>query len=123
MMTIMTLNACSQNKKANENTSPIKSEIDVDELASFTQKKDVVLIDVRTPQEIAAGKIPNALEIGIADPSFDTKISALDKSKTYIVYCKIGGRSSKAQKAMLAKGIPKVINLKGGFDEYKKQKQ
>ncbi len=76
---------------------------------------DVILLDVRTPAEIAEGKIEGALELDIQSPDFAQKIDELNKEKTYLVYCRSGGRSSKACTMMADKGFKKLYNLDGGF--------
>ena len=38
----------------------------------------------------------------------------MDKSKTYVVYCKVGGRSKIAQKLMKQSGFRNVYNVIGG---------
>ena len=48
------------------------------------------------------------------------KIKALDKSKTYLVYCGIGGRSAKACKKLDTLAFPNVYNLDGGIKAWEK---
>jgi hypothetical protein len=38
----------------------------------------------------------------------------MDKDRTYVVYCKVGGRSKIAQKLMKQLGFQKVYNVIGG---------
>ncbi len=84
---------------------------------------DLVIIDVRTPKEIAGGKIDeNALEIDFKNSSFDSKISKLDKDKTYLIYCKSGGRSSKSAKKMISSGFKNIYNLDGGYSDWSSSK-
>ncbi len=84
---------------------------------------DLVIIDVRTPEEIAGGKIDeNALEIDFKNSSFDSKISKLDKDKTYLIYCKSGGRSSKSAKKMISSGFKNIYNLDGGYSDWSSSK-
>jgi rhodanese-related sulfurtransferase len=78
-------------------------------------KKDVVLLDVRTPEEIAQGKIDKAVELDIKDPAFRDKLNALDKTKQYMVYCYAGGRSATAMKTMKELGFKQVYNFDGGY--------
>lgn len=81
----------------------------------MSNSKDYVLLDVRTPGEVANGKIGNALEMDIKSPDFKTKLSKLDKDKQYIVYCHVGGRSSSAMKIMKDMGFKQVYNLMPGY--------
>jgi rhodanese-related sulfurtransferase len=81
-------------------------------------KANAVLLDVRTPEEVAEGIIPGAIIIDFRDPDFEDKISKLDKSKDYFVYCKAGIRSTKAVTLMESTGFTKVYNLEGGYDAW-----
>src|SRR5262245_19543006 len=63
---------------------------------SLGTTSDEIIIDVRTPPEVAEGIIPGAINIDYNAPDFSEKISGLDKSKPYYVYCMGGVRSSKA---------------------------
>lgn len=83
-----------------------------DEMASG---EDVVILDVRTPEEIAQGKIPNALEMDVKSDDFSKKIAELSKDKTYLVYCRSGRRSKKACGIMKEHGMNELVNLEGGF--------
>ncbi len=90
-------------------------DVDVTTFKAKMENENVVLLDVRTGPEIAAGKIEGAVEINVLEDDFETKIGALDKDKTYLVYCKAGSRSAKACKIMEKAGFNDLYNLKGGF--------
>jgi rhodanese-related sulfurtransferase len=81
-----------------------------------------VILDVRTHEEVEKGIIKNAIHIDFFGKEFETKIKALDKSKTYFVYCAGGGRSSETLELMSDLGFKTVYNLKGGFTAWKQQK-
>ena len=86
-------------------------------------KKNMVVLDVRTPEEIAGGYIPGAINYNFNDPDFKTKISSLDKNKPYLVYCRSGKRSGKTIDMMKEMGFKRLYELKAGFpayDAYKK---
>jgi rhodanese-related sulfurtransferase len=83
---------------------------------------DAILLDVRTEQEYAAGHIDNALNINYNSPDFKTKVAALDKSKTVLVYCAVGGRSAKSSAILHELGFQKVYDLKGGYNAWKAEK-
>jgi len=80
---------------------------------------NLVILDVRTPEETAKGIIPNAIEIDYKSSEFDTKVETLDKEKTYLVYCRSGRRSVGASKKMIAAGFKDVTNMKGGYSSWK----
>lgn len=98
--------------------------IKVSELAKLkVDHSDLVIIDVRTPEEIAGGKIDaNALEIDFKADSFERKINDLDRNGTYLVYCKSGGRSSKSANMMVLAGFKNVYNLEGGYSDWSSSK-
>jgi rhodanese-related sulfurtransferase len=76
---------------------------------------DVVLLDVRTPEEIAHQSLEGYVAINIADPTFTMKIDELDREKSYFVYCRAGNRSMHACRYMMSQGFKKLYNLKGGL--------
>ncbi|WP_431136440.1 rhodanese-like domain-containing protein [Psychroserpens mesophilus] len=80
---------------------------------------NAVVLDVRTPEEVAEGIIPNAIHIDIfKGQGFIDEVQQLDKTKTYFVYCKAGGRSGQACGVMNQLGFNKTYNLLGGFSEW-----
>ena len=48
----------------------------------------------------------------------DDLISDLDKSREYVIHCKMGGRSATAVEKMIEKGFLNVVNLSGGIMEW-----
>jgi len=70
-----------------------------------------IILDVRTPEEFAAGHLDGAILVDIKDPSFDTKLAALDPSVAYVVYCRSGNRSAQAVERMKAAGFTDLTDL------------
>ena len=70
-----------------------------------------IILDVRTPEEFAAGHLDGAVLVDIKDPSFDTKLAALDPSVAYVVYCRSGNRSAQAVERMKAAGFTDLTDL------------
>ena len=93
-------------------------DVDVAAFKAKMQDENVVLLDVRTPEEVAAGKIEGALEIDVLADDFEQKIQGLEKDKTYLVYCKAGSRSARACKVMEKAGFQDLYNLKGGYSAW-----
>ena len=77
--------------------------------------KLAVVVDVRTPQEFNDGHISKSLLIDIYNPTFAEKISELDKSKNYYIYCRSGHRSYHAGVFMLEQGFTNVHHLEEGI--------
>ncbi len=84
---------------------------------------NLVILDVRTPEEFATGYIRGAVNLDFKSSEFPGKLDELDKTKTYLVYCRAGGRSAKAMTMMKEKGFQRVYNLRGGVLEWTAQKQ
>lgn len=81
--------------------------------------EDVVILDVRTDAEVAEGMIPGARQIDFRSDSFKEEVAKLDTTKTYVVYCRTGGRSAAASKIMTEElGFDRVNNLLGGYSQY-----
>ena len=74
------------------------------------------LIDVRQPDEHAEANIPGAELFPL--PDLPTSVASWDKDADYILHCKSGMRSAKAQKIMQEKGFKNVRNTKGGIDAW-----
>lgn len=74
-----------------------------------------IVLDVRTPQEVAEGSIDGASFINFYDEAFKAKINFIQKQKPVYVYCKMGGRSSQAADMLIAAGFKEVYNLDGGL--------
>jgi phage shock protein E len=91
------------------------------EAKSLLQKqKEVVIVDVRTAEEFAAGHLKNAMLLNKYAPDFEAQIKALDKSKTYLLYCAKGGRSAEAASLMQNLGFTKIYDATEGFESLKK---
>ena len=76
---------------------------------------NIAILDVRTAKEFADGHVAGAVNIDVNQADFTQKIDQLDRSKTYIVYCRSGRRSSKAVGIMATKGFKNLYNVSDGF--------
>jgi len=89
------------------------------EVANKVQEEKAILIDVRTPGEVAQGFIPGtAVFADVNGSNFNQIISGLDTSKTYVVYCRSGARSSSAASKMSSMGFTHLYNMSGGIMQY-----
>jgi rhodanese-related sulfurtransferase len=102
--------------QAIEQTVEVFKNVDVNEAKTLiAENKDLIILDVRTPEETDLGTIPNAILIDYRNSNFDAEIAKLDRSKPYLVYCKSGGRSVGASTKMMNLGFTNITNLKGGY--------
>lgn len=70
-----------------------------------------MIIDVRTPEEFAAGHLAGALLLDFKSESFGAEIAELDPSLSYIIYCRSGNRSAQAAVRMRDIGITNITDL------------
>ena len=88
-------------------------------LDQFAAKK-VVVLDVRTPEEFAAGHIAGATNVNLNGKDFQERLEKLDKSQAYLVHCAVGMRSARACKKMNELEFKTLYDLKGGLTAWKK---
>ena len=97
------------------NPSSSINNVNILNLSELTSAGEYVLLDVRTNEERLNGYIANSTHIDYYDEAFYNKINLLDRNKPIYIYCKVGGRSSKAATKIINAGFKKVFNLEGGF--------
>ena len=95
--------------------------IEVAAFADTIKNKNVILVDVRTPQEFAEGHIEGAINV-MWGKTFDDNLqrAKLDKTKIIAVYCRSGRRSKMAGDRLIEKGY-KVVDLDGGITAWQKE--
>lgn len=84
--------------------------------------KDAILIDLRTPEEVKKGTLPNATVIDFFGKDFEKRFASLDKNKTYFIYCASGGRSGETKELMIQNGFKAVYNMPEGFNGWSRKK-
>ncbi len=85
------------------------------------KKKKTVILDVRTPEEVAEGHLAGAKNINVQDELFQQNIDQLNKNKTYLLYCRSGKRTAVAGAKMKAAGFKKVYMMDGGITSWKEK--
>jgi len=71
---------------------------------------EMMIIDVRTPQEFAEGHLEGAVNIDVQSPEFDSIVANLPTDGEYFIYCRSGNRSGQAINRMQAIGFTDMIN-------------
>lgn len=109
--------SCNQTVNS-QNTASVVN-IDGAKFVEMAKDSNTVIIDVRTPGEVAEGYIPGTRYfMDYNGGKFESEFKTLDTSKTYIIYCRSGGRSSSASNQMIQSGFKKVYNLSGGISNW-----
>lgn len=80
--------------------------------------KTAVVLDVRTASEYQSGHLKQANNLDWLGGAFKRKATALDKDKTYFLYCASGIRSGKAAAHLVDLGFENVYNV-GGYASVK----
>ncbi|RMG03695.1 MAG: DUF2892 domain-containing protein [Acidobacteria bacterium] len=88
------------------------------ELKDKFGRDDLYILDVREHVEYMAGRVPGSKLIPLSE--LDRQAASLDKTKPIYVMCRTGRRSAEAQRKLKALGFDNVINVVGGFEEWKK---
>ena len=73
------------------------------------------VLDVRTPEEFAAGRVPGA--VLIPHDQLASRLDQLDKSRPVIVYCRSGRRSTLAETVLRGAGFD-VTQLQGSWQAW-----
>lgn len=76
---------------------------------------DLVILDIRTPEEFEQGRIEDSVMIDFYAPDFESQLDDLDKSIPYFVYCRSGNRSATAAEMMTDLGFEVIYELDGGI--------
>ncbi|AYK22642.1 MULTISPECIES: MBL fold metallo-hydrolase [Pseudomonadaceae] len=89
----------------------------VHELNARREAPDVQVLDVRSPQEVAAGRVPGARHIFVAHLA--DRLNELDPDKTTATYCGSGYRASIAASILKKAGFRDVANVPGSWMAWK----
>ncbi|MCA0042308.1 rhodanese-like domain-containing protein [Celeribacter litoreus] len=89
----------------------------VDEVEKAFNANEIVLIDVRTPQEYAFEHISGALLLPMS--FFTAEKLPSQEGKRIVFHCGSGMRSAKVAQASAAAGISPIAHMEGGFGAWK----
>jgi len=104
-------------KKADPQMIP---KISTDETEKLWRAKEAIVLDVRRPDEFAAGHIPGAINLNVQAADFNENAQKLDKTKTYVVHCAHGKRSAQAADKLKAMNFDSILDFSEGFSVWQK---
>lgn len=99
-----------------DDTAPLADEVSAQQAAELRDQGAFVL-DVREPDEWAAGHIPGATLIPLGE--LPARLSEVPRDQTVLVYCRTGRRSATGRDILKAAGFANVTSLAGGINEWK----
>ncbi len=118
----------SRNKEKERTTAKkeqVVKQIDPDEAHVMINEnegnKDFVILDVREPEEFDESHLAGAINLDFYEADFRERIEKLDKSKTYLVYCRSANRSAETAKIMEELGFETIYDMSGGIVEWERQ--
>jgi phage shock protein E len=99
--------------------------IAADQLTERLDKKDteLLVLDVRTPEEFAAGHLPGA--VNIPHDQLPNRIAEITnaKNKDVVVYCRTGRRAAIAEDTLAAHGFKRVMHLDGDMIKWNEEQR
>lgn len=113
------LSACSTQQAQQSSTESLLNVSATQTLIS--KEPQLVLLDVRTPEEFNEGHLTKAQNIDFKNTNFAEQISKLDPNQHYLLYCASGRRSAEAKTLMASKGFKHLYELQGGIAAWSSQ--
>src|SRR5262249_27347457 len=96
-------------------SSPEVREVTQDELRG--RPSDVIVLDVREPEEFANGHVPGAVNLPQADLA--TRLEEVARDRPVFVICQGGFRSLRAAQFLRQRGFADVVSVKGGTEAWR----
>ena len=92
-------------------------QITMDEAVTMmAQETGYIILDVRRPDEFAAGHIPNAINVPNESIGTDDIPELPDKDQLIMVYCRSGRRSKEASEKLVKLGCTNIVEFGGILD-------
>ena len=115
------LSGCTQSKTkadtAEDMTGKVAyQKISAEDAYEMMVSQEVVIVDVRTPEEYDGGHIPNAILVPNESIGDDMPEALPDKEATLLIYCRSGRRSKEASEKLLKLGYKSIYEFGGVID-------
>jgi rhodanese-related sulfurtransferase len=80
-----------------------------------------IILDIRTHAEFKTGHLHNAVLLDYYSKTFVNELKRLDKTKTYLIYCRSGNRSGRSLGLIKEMGFQSVYNMDQGIIRWLKK--
>ena len=102
---------------ASNNQTNTYRQITMDEAVEMmAEESDYIILDVRRPDEFAAGHIPNAINVPNETIGAAEIPELPNKAQLIMVYCRSGRRSKEASEKLLKLGYTNIVEFGGILD-------
>lgn len=98
-------------------SDPAVEDLTVEQVKAGLEDGSILLVDVREPNELAAERIPGAIDFPLS--TFDPSALPDPEGKRLVFSCRSGRRSVTASKAAQAAGLPYDAHMAGGILAWK----
>ena len=98
---------------------PVVSTVTQDALVERQQKadRDLVVLDVRTPEEFVSGHVPGALNV--PHDQLEARMAEVPQDKDIVLYCQSGRRAGIAANTLASRGYTRLGHLEGDMPAWK----
>ena len=114
LLSALMFTGCARTSNSQTNTY---RQITMDEAVNMmAQETDYIILDVRRPDEFAAGHIPNAINVPNESIGTDEIPELPNKDQLIMVYCRSGRRSKEASEKLVKLGYTNIVEFGGILD-------
>ena len=114
LLSALMFTGCAASSNSQANTY---RQITMDEAVDMmAQESDYIILDVRRPNEFAAGHIPGAINVANESINTDEIPELPDKNQLIMVYCRSGRRSKEASEKLVKLGYTNIVEFGGILD-------
>ena len=115
LLVILLLAGCAETT-GGENDATYRQITMSESVEMMASESDYIILDVRRPDEFAAGHIPNAVNIPNESIGADEIDELPDKDRLILVYCRSGNRSKQASEKLVRLGYTNIVEFGGILD-------
>lgn len=116
LLVILLLSGCAATT-GGENNAAYRQITMSEAVEMMSNESDYIILDVRRPDEFAAGHIPNAVNFPNESIGADEIVELPDKDKLILVYCRSGNRSKQASEKLVKLGYTNIVEF-GGINDW-----
>ena len=114
LLSVLMLTGCAG---ASNSQNKTYRQITMDEAVAMMEREyGYIILDVRRPDEFAAGHIPNAINVPNETIGTDEIPELPDKDQLIMVYCRSGRRSKEASEKLVKLGYTNIVEFGGILD-------